>query len=129
MNLQDLKTAILADSVVDAAEVEKLRAHVLADGVVDRAEANMLFEINNHVTGKANAPEWSDFFVSAISDHVLKDETTPGVIDEAEADYLISMVVGDGKVDDVERRLLAYVKANATSVHEKLTTKFLELGI
>lgn len=129
MSLQDLKNAILADGVVDAGEVAQLKTAVLADGVVDRQEADVLFEINDKVSGKANAPEWGDFFVSAISDHVLKDDDTPGVVDEVEADYLISKVVADGQVDDVERKLLANIKANATAIHTKLTAKFTDLGI
>ena len=67
MTLQALKTEILKDGVVDAGEGTQLRTEVLADGVVDRAEADVLFEINDAVSGKANAPEWSKFFVSAIS--------------------------------------------------------------
>jgi len=129
MSLQDLKTAILADGVVDAGEVTQLKTAILADGVVDREEADVLFEINDKVSGKANAPEWGDFFVSAISDHVLKDEKTPGVVDQAEGDYILGKVIADGKIDDLERRLLANIKANAIQVPTNLTAKFTELGI
>ena len=80
--LEELKKDLLADGVIDAAEVKELEAVLYEDGVIDKEEADFLFELNNAVSGKANAPEWKDFFVKAISSFVLEDETSPGEIDE-----------------------------------------------
>ncbi len=129
MGLLALKTEVLADGKVDADEVAKLNTAIFADGKVDRAEADTLFEINDKVSGKENDAGWSDLFVKAISSHVLDDDKSPGEIDEEEADYLIKMVMADGKVDDLEKKLLTNIKAKATKVHEKLQAKFTELGI
>lgn len=129
MELQELKTAVLADGKVDADEVAKLNTVIFGDGKVDREEADVLFEINDKVSGQQNDAGWDDLFVKAVSDHVLSDETTPNVIDEGEADYLISKCMADGKVDDLEKKLLANIKAKATTVHEKLQAKFTEFGI
>ncbi len=129
MGLQALKSEVLADGKVDADEVQKLSTAIFADGVVDREEADVLFEINDKVSGQANDTGWDDLFIKGVSSHVLSDETSPGEIDEGEADYLISKVMADGKVDDLEKKLLVNIKAKATKVHAKLQAKFTELAI
>ena len=127
--LQTLKAAVLADGTVDAGEVTQLRTEMLADGVIDRAEADVLFEINDATSGRENHASWNDFFVEAVSAHVLDDDTSPNVIDEDEATYLIDRVMADGTVDDLERRLLTTIKTKATTVHATLQAKFTELNI
>ena len=112
-DLQTLKTAVLEDGVVDADEVAKLQAAIFEDGTVDRDEAEVLFEINDKVSGKSNAPEWGDFFVRAITAHVLADEASPGVVDADEAAWLKSKIEGDGTVDATEKALLANLKNEA----------------
>jgi len=129
MELQALKTEVLADGKVDADEVAKLNTIIFADGRVDRAEADVLFEINDKVSGAENDAGWDELFIKGVSEHVLSDEKSPGEIDEGEADYLISKVMSDGTVDELEKKLLTNIKAKATKVHEKLQAKFTELGI
>lgn len=119
-NLETLKSELLADGVIDAQEVAKLKELLYADGIIDRAEADFLFDLNDAVTGNDNAPEWADFFVQAIADHVLSDESSPNVIDEDEAAYLIHKIQGDGQVDAIERKLLKAIKERATEVHASL---------
>ncbi len=111
--LEELKKDLLADGVIDAAEVKELEAVLYEDGVIDKEEADFLFELNNAVSGKANAPEWKDFFVKAISSFVLEDETSPGEIDEDEAKYLYDQIKGDGQIDDIEKALLENIKAKS----------------
>ena len=111
--LEELKKDLLADGVIDAAEVKELEAVLYEDGVIDKEEADFLFELNNAVSGKANAPEWKDFFVKAISSFVLEDETSPGEIDEDEAKYLYDLIKGDGQIDDIEKALLENIKAKS----------------
>lgn len=107
---------IIADGVVDEQEVKDMRAKYLADGVIDREEANELFEINDAVSGNANHPSYEEFFIEAISSHLLEDEDSPGVIDEAEGDWLVSKIEGDGEVDALEKRLLLHVNEKATGI-------------
>lgn len=116
MSLQDLRDSVIADGVVDADEVATLRTELYADGVIDQDEAVTLFEINNAVSGNANDPAWDDLFVQAITDFVLQDDETPGVVDDGEARFLNEQIASDGQVDDLERRLLDNIRANATSV-------------
>ena len=109
--LADFATAILDDGIIDAAEVSKIRERVYADGIVDREEADFLFELNDATSGADNDASWQALFVEALSDHVLKDEISPGVIDEDEAAYLVSKIEADGVVDGNELALLVNIAA------------------
>ena len=86
-----------------------------ADGVIDTEEADFLFELNDAVSGKENAPEWTAFFTQAICDFLLKDEVSPGEIDADEVAWLIAKVNNDGQVDQTEKALLRAIKVQAKS--------------
>ena len=116
MNLQQLKKELLADGKIDAEEVKKLREVLYADGQIDEEEANFLFELNDAVSGKKNDPAWNQFFVQAISDYLLNDEKSPGVIDEEEGKWLVEKIGADGQVDGVEKELLINLKKRAKSM-------------
>lgn len=111
--LAELATDVLADGVIDADEVAKIRERLYADGVVDREEADFLFQLNDGASGKKNDPSWKAFFVEALTGHVLKDEKSPDVLDEDEAKYLIKKIETDEQVDDVELELLVNIAAKA----------------
>lgn len=115
MNLQEFKTQLLTDGVIDAAEVAKLKEVLYADGTIDKEEAEFLFDLNDAVTGKANDAAWEAFFVQAISDYLLKDEVSPGEIDANEAAWLVEKIGTDGQVDATEKALLENLKQNAKS--------------
>lgn len=111
--LENLKKELLEDGIIDAAEVSELKEVLYADGIIDKEEANFLFELNDAVSGKNNAPAWKEFFVQAISDFLLKDEVSPNEIDQDEASWLIDKIGADGKVDEIERALLENLKEKA----------------
>ena len=113
--LEELKRDLLADGVIDAAEVARIKDVLYADGVIDKEEADFLFELNDAVSGKENAPEWEEFFTQAICYFLLKDEVSPGEIDAEEEAWLISKVNNDGRVDEAEKALLRAIKAQAKS--------------
>ena len=115
MNLQEFKAELLADGVIDAEEVAKLKEVLYADGIIDKEEADFLFELNDAVTGKANDASWEAFFIQAIADFLLKDEVSPGEIDENEAAWLVEKIGADGQVDGTEKALLEKLKAEAKS--------------
>src|SRR5690606_11212609 len=114
------KLDILADGIIDAAEVKELEAVLFADGVIDKEEAELLFELNDAVSGKGNDSSWADLFVRAIADYLLEDENSPGEIDDAESDWLYNRVQGDGQIDPVEKKLLQYLNEKATNFPSKL---------
>lgn len=111
--LEELKKDLLADGVIDAGEVKELEEVLYADGVIDKEEANFLFELNNAVSGKENAPEWKEFFVKAITSYVLDDAQSNGEVDDEEAKYLYDQIKGDGQIDDIEKALLENIKAKS----------------
>ena len=122
--LSELAQEILADGIIDAGEVARLRERLYAAGVIDRDEADVLFDLNDATSGKENDPTWDSFFVEALLDHLLKDDMSPGAIDDDEAEWLISRIEGDGVFDANEKALLENLKAQATSVSEKLKEMF-----
>lgn len=113
--LEELKKDLLADGIIDAEEVKTLASVIFEDGIVDKEEADFIFELNNAVSGKANAPEWKDFFVKAITSFVLDDDKSNGEVDEDEAKYLYDQIKGDGQIDDVEKALLENIKAKSNN--------------
>ena len=121
-NLEQLKKDLLADGIIDYEEVKTIKAVLYEDGKIDKDEADFLFELNDAVSGKENAPEWKDLFVDAITAFVLEDEVSPNEIDEDEAEYLYNRIKGDDQVDDIERALLENIKAKAKSFPEKLAS-------
>lgn len=120
MTLKKLKEELLADGKIDAEEVKKLKEILYADGVIDKEEAEFLFELNNAVCEKSNDESWNSFFIQAITDFLLTDETTPGEIDSDEAEWLIKQIGADGKVDKIEKLLLEKLKNEAKSFPESL---------
>lgn len=89
------------------------------DGVIDREEADFLFAVNDAVSGRKNAPGWKKLFVEALTDYVLCDEVSPGVVDDKEAAYLIKKIQGDKQVDEVELALLVNITAKAKGTPPK----------
>ncbi len=135
--LAELAADITADGVVDAEEVSQIRERIYADGIIERDEADFLFTINDAVSGAENDPSWGELFAEAIADHVLKDEVSPGVVDEDEAQYLISKIQADEQVDEVEMATLVRIISSAKSTPESfqqfvlssLKTAVLEDGV
>jgi uncharacterized membrane protein YebE (DUF533 family) len=123
-SLAELKASILEDGVIDADEVATLRTQLYDDGVIDREEANFLFELNDATSGKDNDPGWRELFVEAITDHLLTDETSPGALDDDEAEWLITRLEGDGQIDENEQALINALKVKSTSLSAKFTAKF-----
>lgn len=114
--LADFAAAIIADRLVDAEEVQKIRERIYADNIIDREEANFLFTINDAVSGGNNDPAWRELFVEALTSHVLQDVKSPGVLDEDEAQYLIARIQADAKVDATELALLVNICSLAQSM-------------
>ncbi len=119
--LSELRDLIVADGIVDANEVLKLRKRFYADGIIDRDEANFLFEVNDIVSGHTNDSSWKEFFVEALCAHLLRDPTTPGALDGPEAAWLLESLQRDGKLDENERALLDELKKQTTAMSEGLT--------
>ena len=122
--LEALKAELLADGIIDAEEVVKLKEVLYDDGVIDKEEAEFLFDLNDAVTNMANDASWEAFFIQAIADFLLKDEVSPNEIDKEEAEWLLEKIGDDGKVDGTEKALLEKLKAEAKDFPEILSNLF-----
>ena len=77
-------------------ELRALRAQVWGDGSVSAPEAEKLFDMNRSVEP---SPEWTDFFVEALSEYMLSQGEPRGYVTEDEATWLIRQVNRDGEVE------------------------------
>lgn len=118
--LNQLKKSILADGVIDELEVKQLRDVLYEDGLIDKEEVEFLFDLNDALSGKENHPSWESFFVEAITSYLLEDETSPGIVDEEEAKWLLEKIQGDEKLDNIELTLLKNLKARSTQLPQSL---------
>ena len=121
-NLEQLKKDLLADGIIDAEEVKTIKEVIYEDGKIDKDEADFLFELNDAVSGKENAPEWKSLFIDAITSFMLEAEVSPNEIDDEEANYLYNQIKGDGQVDETERALLENLKAKSKNFPEILAS-------
>jgi hypothetical protein len=127
--IAEVVKSILADGVIDDAEVAELRKRLYADNKIDKDEAEALFEINDAVKGKSNSVAWTTLFADAVCDFLLNDETSPGVVDENEGAWLIKKLEGDGEIDANEKVLLKTLKEKATSLSADLQAKLKNWGV
>ena len=81
-------TAMIHGRKVSAMDVAWLRREVFADGWVSREAADELFAVER--AGLANAPEWTEFFVEMIAEHVVWQARPTGIVNEVQAEWLIA---------------------------------------
>ena len=80
-------SAMIVGRKVTAMDVAWLRREVFADGVVTREAADELFAVERADIEKA--PEWTDFFVEMVTDYALWQARPTGVLNEAQAEWLL----------------------------------------
>ena len=119
-SLEQLKTELLADGVIDATEVKELETVLYADGKIDTDEAEFLFDLNNAVSGKSNHASWETLFIKAITSYLLEDENSAGEIDIDEAEWLYNKIKGDGQIDETEKNLLLNLKKQSKNFPSNL---------
>lgn len=106
---QLLKQVILADDVVDAAEVGLLETEILADNIVDSDEIEFLIDLRN--SAKSVCQEFNAFFFRALKLHILADR----VITADETALIKRVLLADGVIDDNEKAFLRELKKDAAS--------------
>jgi hypothetical protein len=87
------RTGMMIDGLIlgggiSAADVTWLRREVLADSEFSREVADKLFEVER--SGADKCPEWTEFFVEMITEHVVWQLRATGVVNEAQAEWLIT---------------------------------------
>jgi hypothetical protein len=81
-------SALIHGMRVGPMDIAWLRREVFADGDVSREAADELFAVERSAAVKS--PEWTAFFVEMITDHVVWQSRPTGVVNEAQAEWLIA---------------------------------------
>lgn len=87
---------IMSKGAVTPQDVTMLRREVYPDGIVSRDEAAVLFEINTSC--ERQCPEWTAFFVEALTDYIVHQEKPAGYVSPENADWLVSTISQDRMV-------------------------------
>ena len=101
------KTLILADGYIERKETEIIKAEMLADGVISKSEAEFLVDL------RKSAPKAVIEFHVFVFEVVKKAILADGEISKTEAEWLTKFLLHDGKVDDLEKKFLHELKAEA----------------
>lgn len=116
---------IIRRGSVKDADVLKLRAAFYDNGVIAAAEAEQIFAINDACPVQDQS--WADFFVEAITDHIVNGAKPEGYLTAENASWLIARIGSDGKVDSkTELDLLVNVLDKARWSPESLVHFALE---
>jgi hypothetical protein len=108
MHFRDIAAQAAADGVIGADEILSLRAAGWADGKMEPEEAEALFLANERL--ERPTPEWSAFFVEALSTFVVNTVEPRGYVDDAMGEELVARIDRDGQVDSLaELELLVKV--------------------
>ena len=79
--------ALMRRANLDGLALTHLRRVVFSDGAVSRDEADALFQLEAAATHKVAG--WDDFFIAAITEHVVWDLRPTGVVNESQGEWLI----------------------------------------
>ena len=108
-----------ADGLITADEVLALRRSGWGDGVIDESEADAIFILNEHLVERT--AEWADFFAEAICEFLIAGGSPRGFVREAQADWLISRLDRDGRVETMaELHLLSKLFDKCNLLPERL---------
>ena len=117
----DLAAQLRSHGTLNADDALAMRRVAWPDGKIDPAEAEAIFDLNTAVKGSSR--EWVDFFVEAMSDYIVHQQSPEGYVDDAKAAWLMSKIDSDGRVDSLgELELLVKVLETATNVPDSLKT-------
>ena len=82
--------ALLQKGQVDAADITTLRREIFCDRSLSRIEIEDLFGVDAVV--RPNHDAWVEFFVEVVTDHLVWDLRPTGIINEAQARWVIEKV-------------------------------------
>jgi len=115
----DLVDELADKGAITADDVLALRRGLFKDGVVDEREAEAVFRLDHACATKA--PEWTRFYVDALTDYFVWQSQPRGYVSEAQARLLIDRITHDGRIDAMsELELLINIVHWATACPEEL---------
>ena len=119
INFPELARQAAADGAISADDVLVLRRTAWPDGRIDQTEAEAILAINEVVSAKS--PEWIDFLVEAVGEYVLNGTEPKGYVSDTVADWLITRLDQDGRLDSqAELELLVRVLEKALGTPDRL---------
>ncbi|MBW8785082.1 MAG: hypothetical protein JF593_10675 [Novosphingobium sp.] len=119
MQFRALAEQAIADGAITPDEILTLRRAGWADGAINRAEAEALFALDHRLGERS--PEWVDYFVEAIVEHVLASGDPRGYVDAETGAWLIGQIETDGRIDSAaELELVVKLFERATNAPENL---------
>ena len=80
-------SAMIYGRRVTAQDVAWLKREVFASREVAQSADELFAVVRAEMN---NAPEWKEFFVDMIAEHVVRQGGTPGVVDEEQAAWLLA---------------------------------------
>jgi hypothetical protein len=119
-HLPPAMAAIAERGEIRPEDVARLRATVYGNAVVSAEEAEWAFALDE--AARSACPEWTEFFLEAVTDFVVRQEKPEGYVSEANAAWLVEAVGRDGTVKTAsELELLIKVMETATSAPPSLS--------
>ena len=119
INFPELARQAAADGAITPEEVLTLRRSAWPDGRIDATEAEAILAINEVVSVKS--PEWIDFLVEAVGEHILNGTEPRGYVADETADWLIAKLDHDGHLESAaELELLVRVLEKALGTPDRL---------
>jgi hypothetical protein len=118
-SFSDFTAALKAGAPLSAQDVLAVRRAVWPDGKISDEEARTLFEVNR--SARDPAPEWEQFFVEALCDHVVNGKEPKGYIDVPNSAWLVEEIERCGEpIGRLERALVVKVVERALNCPAEL---------
>ncbi|MFM5931053.1 MAG: hypothetical protein ACKOPQ_09115 [Novosphingobium sp.] len=119
MHFRALAEQAAADGAISPDEILALRRAGWGDGAITPEEAEALFAVNDRIANPS--AEWADFFVEALSEFVVNAIEPRGYVDQGQADWLVSRIDHDGRLESLcELELLVKIIEKASNVPQSL---------
>lgn len=93
----DFSHYLIEQGTISDNDVLHFRREVFQDMLVSRAEAEGVFALNSSVENTCEA--WNHFFVEVMVDYCINQAKPHGYMSENNADWLVSQITKDGRVD------------------------------
>ena len=114
----DIMTHVTASKHVTAEDAKAMRQAIYQDGAIDSTELEMLFVLDE--AAQRRDPEWSAFFVEAVTDFIVNQEEPRGYVSEANARWLIDRIGRSGKLHETEKAVLRFIAEHFPDIHPSL---------
>jgi hypothetical protein len=125
--LPQVLATIAAARKITAEDTLAVRRSIYGELAITPIEAETLMALDEALLERC--PEWDMLFVEALTDYVVNQQHPPGYVDDAGADWLISLIGRDGQIrTETELDLLVHILETADRVPGRLSDFALAQG-